>query len=246
MAKYSFTRLVEFRQMLVSTEIPARHNAFDTILGQTFSLLVKSDIGLKEPEVHLIPVFFTIFLCTCEICKLQFALLVKNRARKRVEQTRQIVKFLCLGFPGKCFLRTKIKLNLISLPLPSAWACDLCPVESARNHVSCIKDVIWLADACLKEVEGKNEQDGRVLKAVSSGVVFFDWIYRRIFRFYAGQAIERINNVCCYNCWTFWRYRSLRVGSRRRNWRRFVLAIRCSLHFIFLGCEWFPSILFPF
>ena len=118
------------------------------------------------------PVFFTIFLRTCEICKLQFALLVKNRARERVEQTRQIVKFLCLWFPGKFFLRTKIKLNLISLPLPSAWACDLCPVESAKNHVSCIKDVIWLADACLKEVEGKNEQDGRVLKAVSSGVVF--------------------------------------------------------------------------
>jgi len=107
MAKIFVYTVGEFRQVLVSTENPARHNAFDAILGQTFSLLVRGDIGRYEPEVHLMPVFFTIFR-TCEICELQFMLLVKNRARKRVEQTRQIVKFLCLWFPGKFFLRTTV------------------------------------------------------------------------------------------------------------------------------------------
>lgn len=98
------------------------------------------------------------------------------------------------------------------------------------KHVSCIKDVIWLADACLKEVEGKNEQDGRVLKVVSTEAVFpLDFAYNNPIR-----ASERINNVSRNTCWNFWRYRSLRIGSRRRNWRRFVLrfVVRCISSFV--------------
>lgn len=45
----------------------------------------------------------------------------------------------------------------------SIMTCDF----HQSNHVSSIKTVIWLAAGeCLKEEEGKNDQDGRAVKAV--------------------------------------------------------------------------------
>lgn len=88
-----------------------------------------------------------------------------------------------------------------------------------QGHVNDIKELIWLAaDACLKEVEGKNEQDGRVAKAVFTPLRF---VFLGIF--YTVQAYEGINYVRLFTCWSFWRHRSFHVGSRRRNWRRFVI-----------------------
>lgn len=61
-----------------------------------------------------------------------------------------------------------------------------------------------------------------------------------ILHFYAVQAYERINYVRRSTCWIFWRYRSLHVGARRRNWRRFVLRFVVR-RFIFLDCICFAN-----
>lgn len=47
--------------------------------------------------------------------------------------------------------------------------------------------------------------------------------------FWRLKACERINHVCLFTCWSYWRHRSLFIGPRRRNWRRFVTSFLCCL-----------------
>ena len=111
--------------------------------------------------------------------------------------------------------------DIILSPWILAWGIRL------QSHVSAIKGVIWLAaDACLKEVEGKNEQDGRAVKAVFTllGFVF-------LAVFYTFRAYKRIDHVRVFTCGSYWRHRSLFIGPRWRNWRRFVV------RFVILSCH---------